>query len=273
MSRIELHRGGEAWASEGPAIDISIPLRFDGPQPSFFGARPASSHAMHAGNFIGDTRLSGSCNAERMEFIPHCHATHTECVGHLTLERVRVNPLATEPLLLAMLVTVETETETRPKRFGGNEPARIITSRALEDAAAGTGAFDTDALVIRTSPNGPEKCGRHWNRTESPYFSIEAMEWVVGHGIRHLLVDTPSVDWLEDERLMAHRTFWGLPLGAGAADDARSVADATRPEATITELVYVPDDVTDGRYLLDLQIAPIASDAAPSRPLLYRIVA
>jgi hypothetical protein len=41
---------------------------------------------------------------------------------------------------------------------------------------------------------------------------------------------------------------------------------------TITEMIYVRDEVADGLYLLNLQIAPFVSDAAPSRPLLYPLI-
>ena len=34
-------------------------------------------------------------------------------------------------------------------------------------------------------------------------------------------------------------------------------------------MAYVPSALDDGRYILDLQLAPFAADAAPSRPLLY----
>jgi hypothetical protein len=50
---------------------------------------------------------------------------------------------------------------------------------------------------------------------------------------------------------------------------ANRVADAKRPRATITELIYVPAEVNDGLYLLNLQVAPFVADAAPSRPVLY----
>jgi len=39
--------------------------------------------------------------------------------------------------------------------------------------------------------------------------------------------------------------------------------------STITELIYVPNEIDDGPYLLNLQIAPFTSDASPSRPLLF----
>ena len=40
---------------------------------------------------------------------------------------------------------------------------------------------------------------------------------------------------------------------------------------TITELIYVPSKVPDGDYLLNLQFMPINNDAAPSRPILFKI--
>jgi len=40
---------------------------------------------------------------------------------------------------------------------------------------------------------------------------------------------------------------------------------------TITELIYVPNSVTDGEYLLELQVAAFENDASPSRPVLYNI--
>ena len=36
-------------------------------------------------------------------------------------------------------------------------------------------------------------------------------------------------------------------------------------------MIFVSDDVKDGEYLLNLQFAPFVADAAPSRPILYKI--
>jgi hypothetical protein len=40
---------------------------------------------------------------------------------------------------------------------------------------------------------------------------------------------------------------------------------------TITEMIYVPNEVEDGQYVLDLQIPNFVADAAPSRPVLYKL--
>ena len=83
-------------------------------------------------------------------------------------------------------------------------------------------------------------------------------------GIKHLLVDLPSIDRLVDGgKLANHRIFWNVPEGEF------EVGPETRVESTITELAYIPEAVSDGEYLLNLQIAPFESDAAPSRPVLF----
>jgi len=44
-----------------------------------------------------------------------------------------------------------------------------------------------------------------------------------------------------------------------------------RKKATITEFIFVPNTVKDGKYYLNLQVAPFENDASPSRPVLYKI--
>ena len=77
--------------------------------------------------------------------------------------------------------------------------------------------------------------------------------------INHLLTDLPSVDREEDGgKLLAHKAFWKYP-------------EDIRRSATITELVYVPDVVTDGLYLLNVQITSLEVDASPSKPVIYQL--
>ena len=93
------------------------------------------------------------------------------------------------------------------------------------------------------------------------------MALIIEHGFDHLLVDLPSIDRAYDEgRLECHRLFWGLPQ---EAHDLDGIEPSHR---TITELSFVPNDIKDGNYLLQLQITNFIRDAAPSRPLLFSIV-
>jgi kynurenine formamidase len=122
-----------------------------------------------------------------------------------------------------------------------------------------------EALILRTVPNTKDKLNRHYlAAAPPPCLAAEAVKHLVDAGVMHLLIDLPSLDPMHDEgKLAAHRVFWGLPEGS------RHLADAKRTRATVTEMIYVPDAVHDGYYLLDLQIPAFMTDAAPSRPVLY----
>jgi arylformamidase len=214
-------------------LDISIPVVFGKKQLTAFGGPAATRKAYKAGTFIGDVRHGGSCNCEVYTFSPHLNGTHTEGIGHLTRARVTVPQVG---LVAATLVTVT------PKKG-------LITEAMLN------GLKPVEALVIRTLPNGSNKKTRNYNKAEPAYITAEAMKRIVGLGVKHLLVDMPSVDKTDDPRLTAHRIFW--------AKNGR--------KKTITELIYVPNSVKDGQYILNLQVAAFEADAAPSRPVLYKV--
>lgn len=239
---------GRRWRVGAEGHDISIPLAFDAPQPTFFGAPRAAATTVEAGSFIGDVQRGGSCNCSSHTLTPHCNGTHTECIGHVTAERLSVRDLSGEHFSAALLVSVG--------------PAPVITQAALAAAVAPHELSHYRALVLRTRPNTRDKLERNYDRAPAPYFDTDAMRWIVGKGITALVVDLPSLDRGDDSELTTHRIFWGLPPGA------KSAAQATRPRATVTELAFIDDAIADGQYLLNLQVAPFVADAAPSRPIL-----
>ena len=238
-------------------IDISIPLRFDGEQPNAFGVEPAKSKACEYGSLVGDTRHGGSCNFEQVTLIPHCNGTHTECVGHIAKERISVRDCLQDVIIPAVLVTVE------PERSVDGD--LIITRRSLQAAIADEGVRVPTALIVRTLPNDEGKLSRVYDENcIPPYFAADAIEFIVECEFKQLLVDLPSIDRIFDKgKLVNHRIFWNVEQGSF------KISAETRVNSTITELIYVPNDVADGEYLLNLQIAPFESDAAPSRPILF----
>ena len=259
-------------------IDISIPLRFNGPQPNAYGVSPATSEPCAAGELVGDTRQGGSCNFEQYTFIPHCNGTHTECVGHITRERISVRDCLQDVLIPALLVTAQPERATETDETYAvpiQEDDRLITRRAIEtslsqhQAAGMTGSVrsaNRAALILRTLSNDGRKLTRQYVDTMPAYFTTEAMQFIAEIGCKHLLVDVPSIDRLYDEgKLSNHRIFWNV-------DDGRfETNNQTRIGSTITEMIYVPNEIQDGLYLLNLQIAPFMADASPSRPILFRL--
>jgi len=245
---------------------ISIPVRFGGEQPNAFGVERAVSRACEAGDLVGDTRRGGSCNFEQITLIPHCNGTHTECVGHITDERISVMECLRDPLSMAALVTVGPERAAGSTETHIGEPDdRLITRRQLETVLSIINSqISIDSLIVRTLPNDDSKLSKTYDDEVPAFFTTEAVEFIVEKGILHLLVDLPSIDRIYDDgKLLNHRIFWSVEEGS------RSVSDATRMNSTITELIYVPNSIGDGIYLLNLQIAPFAADAAPSNPTVF----
>ncbi len=271
MNGLEFTAGGRRWRADVSApADLAIVLEFDGPQPSFFVETPAASEPLRLGGFTGSVVNGASCNCAVHSLAPHCHGTHTECVGHVTRSPVTVASLTPVAPAFALVVSVRPDPlgEQAGGVPGGHASAAdlVITRSALEAAASAWLGAPFTAVVVRTLPNDLEKRHRAYSGSPSPapYFLPDAMRWLVEREVNSLVVDLPSLDRADDGgHLAAHRMYWGLPPGS---DDA---AQATRGRALVTELAYVPDSIPDGLYLLDLQVPAFASDAAPSRPVLY----
>jgi hypothetical protein len=171
---------------------------------------------------------------------------------------------------LAKLITVELVKTDSPK--GVSQDAMQDSSKDVaQDASQGDWVvseeslegFDlnVEALIIRTKPNDASKCTRQYSGTNFPYLTIGAMQRIVDAGVQHLLIDLPSVDREEDGgALAAHHLFWNVPSEPNF-------------QKTITELIYVPNEIIDGEYVLNLQLSNFANDAAPSRPMLFALTA
>jgi kynurenine formamidase len=274
MARMTIMRfeveGRRLNADFAQPLSIAIPLDFNGPQPSFYGAPAATSSPYRGSGFVGDTLEGGSCNCEQLTLIPHCNGTHTECVGHVTDDRVAIAERVRGGILLALLVSLHPVAARSTGEDSDPSPAAsdlLVTAGSLEAAFALHQGPAPRALVLRTLP-GPADRLTHAYRggAPAPYLSRQAAAWLVGRDIEHLVLDLPSADRADDAgRLTAHRLFFGLPPGSRHARDAR------RPQASITELAWVAPTIHDGWYLLDLQIPAFLTDAAPSRPLLYPV--
>ncbi len=248
-------------------VSLAVELDFAGAQPRHFGAPRASAQPFEAPGFAGAVARGASCNCLSVTLIPHCNGTHTECAGHLTRERLDASRVAPLGLLPALVVSVAPE----PAGAEGSDPAPrpgdlVVTRRALERAWLSAPPFEARALIVRTLPNRAGKRVHDYSAETPPYLTREAAQLLTGRGIAHLVVDLPSIDRARDEgRLTAHRIFFGLPPGSTA------LAAATRPDATVTELAFVPDEVRDGACLLELQVPALGGDAVPSRPLVYPV--
>jgi kynurenine formamidase len=263
--------GGDLRIELARPLDLSVELDFQGPQARHFGAPRASAVPFSLPGFTGSVARGASCNCESITLIPHCNGTHTECVGHLTLEALHAHRITPRGFLPALLLSLTPVLSSRSSESSDPLPDpgdRLLTGEALRAAWPAGLPFGPRALVIRTLPSAPARRTRDYTDMTPPYLTREAARYLTERGIEHLVVDLPSIDRAHDEgRLTAHRIFFGLPPGESA------LTRAARSHCTVTELAYIPDEAADGPYFLQLQVPAINGDAVPSRPLLYRLAA
>lgn len=202
------------------------------------------------GDWKGSVALGGSVNFFNVGFNPHAHGTHTETVGHITEERYSVHKHFNQPFTLAVMLSPQVVDD-----FVSMEAFET----AWQKASASGWLAGVKSIIIRTDC-ASDAVLRNYSNTDWPFLDAEIGSFLRAQGIDHILIDQPSVDQEEDGGALAcHRSFWG----------------PTPEESlhrTITELIHVPSTLEDGPYVLNLQVAPIENDAAPSRPLLYELL-
>ncbi|MCB4807579.1 cyclase family protein [Tamlana sp. 62-3] len=229
-------------------IDISMPIRGskDNVNAWYVGEPKIEPHTED--DWVASVEQGASVNFNNISFNPHAHGTHTETVGHITKEVHSINKNLKQFFFLAEVITVAPET------FNDD---RVISKKQIQFAL---GNKKRDALVIRTIPNTREKLSRQYSNTNWPYLQADAVEFLVKKGIKHLLIDLPSIDKEKDGgELLGHNAFW-------------NTKGKLRLDATITEFIYVSNKIEDGEYFLNLQIAPFENDATPSKPILYKTI-
>ncbi|MGB1206055.1 MAG: cyclase family protein [Chitinophagales bacterium] len=232
------------------AIDVSIPLKEGLNTVNAFYAPLLRIEPVRAGDFVGDMQEGGLLNFKNVFFSPHGNGTHTECVGHISPSGYTINACLKQFFFFAQLVSIY------PQRLENGD--RMITKAQIEEVW--NKKQQAPALIIRTLPNDDWKFQTNYSGANPPYLHESAIQFIVEQNIKHLLLDLPSVDREQDDgQLLGHKAFWQYP------------SDKVRLDATITEFVYVPNEVKDDFYFLNLQIASFELDVSPSKPVLYRI--
>lgn len=235
--------------------------------------------------FTGDVAAGGSCNVDVLQINPHCSMTHTETLLHLVdrtqwpLEKISTASIPS-PILMPCLV-IHCPPVTGAEAIKSNQTYRpdlngddlVVSGDSMATALDSVGmklqsVKSPFALLIKTALQ------QQWDFHSGepvPFLSHQAMALIASSRCRHLLVDFPSVDRRDDDGMLSnHRQFWNVPSDHDANED--SIA-SFRTDRTITEMVDLPQGLTDGVYLLDLPLIPLNTDATLSRPVLFRAIA
>jgi arylformamidase len=247
--KIEFSHKSRAFTVDlNKGLDVSLPLEHQSPLGAWY-LDPPRIEAVRTAEFIGEVSEGSPVNFRNIFFNPHAHTTHTESLAHISTEDVPVNSIFSRFHFVALVHSIE------PEEVQGDRV--LMESDTLKE---NLNSFSPEAILIRTFPNDSDKKKRNYSHTNPAYMSLSLTKLLRDGGIQHLLIDTPSVDREEDGgALAAHHTFWNYP-------------ENMRREASISEFIFVPNEVPDGLYLLNLVPANIRNDAAISRPILFPMV-
>ena len=242
------HRGISYRVDLSQPRDISIPLIPNEENVNCFHAPQPRSEPVRSGDFVGSIEEGGLLNFKNLHVNIHGNGTHTECVEHISNQGTSINQALNKYHFIGQLITI------KPEGIGTDT---VITKNNIKEKFDFN--FQHEALIIRTLPNTNDKLVKNYSGINPTYCDPSAIQWIKGQGIKHLLIDLPSVDKEQDEgKLLAHKTFWNVP-------------DNPELNHTITELIYVPDEIEDGIYLVNIQISSLEMDACLSKVVLYRL--
>ncbi len=247
---MKLFLNSNQYIDTSKPLDISLPLSSDSDNPRAWYVDPPVFEPVRTEHYTGSVQEGGSVNFRNIFFNPHGHGTHTECLGHITNEVHSVNKLMKQYFYRATLVSIEPS--IREHQDGRQD--RVVLPEQL-----GLNKECSPVLIVRTLPNSSAKRTMNYSSSNPAYFDVACASSMLNAGVKHLLIDLPSVDRENDEGALAfHHAFWEVPENPNF-------------ERTITEMIFADDSIVDGDYIINFQLAPFENDATPSRPVLYKI--
>ena len=224
---------------------------------------PLSVDQMSIMNQIGEKIVNvnnnAGCNVPLVKFNVHCSGTHTETASHVFSDADSIGNLLDLNFLPAVLISLNPESNLDDKYHSTiTLDDRIISKEMLKESLASETEF-IDCIIIRTLPNSEDKKSKNYNNSSHPFLSNDAVYFLKDKGVKHIIIDTPSIDKSDDGgQLKNHKLFF--------LND-----DKTINKNTVTELAYIPDTCIDGRYFVCIGFPNFQLDAAPSNPVIYRV--
>ena len=237
------------------AVCLAIPYDYRGNQPNFYDTAPGKAVPFQQHNFIGKVKNNKGCNVMVINQNIHCTGTHTECAGHILENDIYINDVLLPGFVHSELISITpinwSETE-ESYHSNVNDNDMVITKKILEEKLS----HSLEGLTIRTLPNTKEKLTQRYQPSNTAFFTTDAITFLNDLGVKHLVVDIPSIDRTNDNGLLGnhHHYFEFKPPFI----------------KTITELAFIPNALDDGSYFMTIEIPPMQLDAAPSRPFLFQ---
>ena len=241
-------------------ISISIPMNFnDDNNPKFYDETNPKKEFYTYNDIEYNVNNNAGCNVPLVKFNVHCSGTHTETASHVFSDADSIGNLLDLNFLPAVLISLNPESNLDDKYHSTiTLDDRIISKEMLKESLASETEF-IDCIIIRTLPNSEDKKNKNYNNSSHPFLSNDAVCFLKDKGVKHIIIDTPSIDKYEDDGKLGNHKIFFLD------------GEGTPNNNTITEFIFIPNNCKDGNYFLNLGFPKFCLDAAPSRPMIYPI--
>ena len=241
-------------------VDISIPVKFNADEnPKFYDTSNPKKHYYESTGVEYNINMGAGCSVPLVTMNIHCSGTHTETANHVIKDASTISDIKKINFIPSQLISIAPERGTSESYHSNiNKSDWVITKNNLMKSLDSIDDF-IDSLIIRTLPNKEDKKIKNYNSGDHPFLSNEAIFFLKSIGIKHIVIDTPSIDKFDDGgKLGNHKIFF--------TND-----DKSTNKNTVTELAFIPNHCVDGIYLLCIGVPNFKLDAAPSRPIIYKI--
>ena len=248
----------EITPNEG--VSISIPMNFnDDDNPKFYDENNPKKEFYTNNGIEYKVNDNTGCNVPLVQFNVHCSGTHTETAAHVFNDTHSIGSLSNLNFIPTILISIHPQSNVDDEYHATiNSDDKIISKKILEDSLSTETQF-LDCVIIRTLPNTEDKKNRNYNDVSHPFLSNDAIKFLKDKGVKHIIIDTPSIDRSDDGgQLKNHKIFF-------------SDHNKTINKNTVTELAYIPNRCIDGRYFVSIGFPSFHLDAAPSNPVIYKV--
>ena len=253
------HNNNKYEINSEDGVSISIPMHFNNDNnPKFYDENNPKREFYTDNDVEYKLEKNSGCNVPLIKLNVHCSGTHTETASHVFNDTYSIGSLSNLNFIPALLISLNPCSNTEDRYHSEiSADDKIISKNILEESIGSKTDF-MDCIIIRTLPNGEDKKNRNYNHLSHPFLSNDAIRFLRKKGVKHIIIDTPSIDRADDGgELKNHKIFF--------LNDDKSIN-----KNTITELTYIPDTCTDGRYFVCIGFPNFQLDAAPSNPVIYK---
>lgn len=205
------------------------------------------------------------CTVTRVAQCIHCTGPHLEVASHIangvfpsTVSDALSPGFVENAILITPLIeSLDSSGESYPV---GECEDSVVSERSLMHAIQKHENAAGDSIVIRI-PDSDMTISPDGEILSWPYLTLEAASYL-HKTFMHIRTNIPSI-----ERKVSHGGMWAHAIFFGM-DPARSgINMGTLQKRTVGELFHLPDELTDGDYLLVCPYQELGLDSALTLPI------